>query len=285
MISRDTTSYTIPLKRIGRLFAIEATIDGESGNLIFDTGASTLVLNRTYFRDHKRSGEITSSGITGNVSDVDKISADDLAIGSMKFRHLPAHLADLGHIENRRGIKVLGLFGFELIKSHEITFDVANNKLVLKPLDSKGNRFQQNETFKPDFTGKIETVNNILFIKAAIGEKTLRFCFDTGAETNAISSDLQKTVLQTISVTRTVKLKGAGSTSGEVIYGRMNNFRLGEREINNMETIITYMNHLDEAYGIHIDGVLGFDFISKGNFCINFVKNQMEISYNNQVRP
>jgi hypothetical protein len=96
---------------------------------------------------------------------------------------------------------------------------------------------------------------------------------------------LDKSILQTISITRTIKLNGAGSFSREVIYGIMNNFLFGDTLIDNMETIITYLDHLNEAYGIHIDGVLGFDFISKGNFCFNFVKKQMGISYVTKVNP
>ena len=63
----------------------------------------------------------------------------------------------------------------------------------------------------------------------------------------------------------------------------MNNFQYGDTLINNMETIITYMEHLNDAYGVHIDGVLGYDFISKAAFCINFVKEQMGISYIKQA--
>jgi len=48
----DFQSITIPLKRAGRLFLIEAQVDGQIGNLVFDTGASGLVLNRTYFRKY-----------------------------------------------------------------------------------------------------------------------------------------------------------------------------------------------------------------------------------------
>lgn len=46
----DFQSITTPLKRAGRLFLIEATIGDQTGNFVFDTGASKLVLNRTYFR-------------------------------------------------------------------------------------------------------------------------------------------------------------------------------------------------------------------------------------------
>jgi hypothetical protein len=35
--------------RSGRLFLVDAVIDGVSGNLVFDTGASGLVLNRNIY--------------------------------------------------------------------------------------------------------------------------------------------------------------------------------------------------------------------------------------------
>jgi len=285
MISEtDTTSFTIPLKKVGRLYAIEATVDGESGNLIFDTGATHLVLNRTYFRNHFEQGVHAPLGITGNVDKVDEISVRSVSIGGLTFNRVTANAADLGHIENRRGIKVLGLFGFGLIKNYEITIDVVNNRLILNPLDKKGNLLNSALPFEADIIQKAEVSNNILFLKATLGGKQLRFCFDTAAETNALSSDLQNPVLQTVSITRTMKLSGAGSSSREVILGKMNNFIYGDSLIANMETIITYTGFLSQAYGVHIDGVLGYDFVSKGNFCINFIKKQVGVSFIPQIR-
>jgi len=283
IINSNSTSYSIPLKRIGRLYAIEAVIDGESGNLIFDSGATMLVLNRAYFRDHVVTDEINSSGITGSAGLVQKITINSLEIGELKYIKQAANLANLGHIENKRGIKVLGLFGFDLIKSFEITLDINNSRLILNPIDNKGNLMNTASNFKADITKKLEIANNVIFLKANIGEKPLRFCFDTGAETNALSSSLSKTILSTVTVTKTVKLKGSGSASVEVIYGKMNNFQIGDTLFNSMETIITYMDHLNEAYGIRIDGVLGFDFISKANFNFNFVKQSIGISFLKQV--
>lgn len=278
-ISDNDRSYIIPLIRIGRLLIMEATVDGESGNLIFDTGATGLVLNRSYFRDHVISGEQSSSGITGNVLSVDRITADKLKVAELTLTKLSASLADLGHIENRRGIKVLGLFGFELIKSFEIILDNFNNQLILRPIDRKGNPVEPMKNFTADYVQKVEMKENIVFMKAEIGGKVLRFCFDTGAETNALNSRLGGNVLGTVSVTRTVKLQGAGTVSREVVYGLMNELTMGDTIITGMQTIVTYMDHLNDAYGIQIDGVLGFDFISRGNFCINFVKNEVRIAY------
>jgi hypothetical protein len=46
----ELESVIIPLKRVGRLFMIEARIDNIVGNFLFDTGSAELVLNSTYFR-------------------------------------------------------------------------------------------------------------------------------------------------------------------------------------------------------------------------------------------
>ncbi|MCB9000286.1 MAG: retropepsin-like domain-containing protein [Bacteroidales bacterium] len=155
-------------------------------------------------------------------------------------------------------------------------------RLILRPVDSKGNILSGQNSGSWDEFIKIENLNNILFLKAQIADKNLRFCFDTGAETNVLNNSLNKSVLQTVSITRTVKLMGAGKSASEVIYGIMNNFKIGERELKNMQTIISYTDHLSDAFGTQVDGVLGFDFITRANFCINFEKGTMGIFYLNR---
>ncbi len=275
----DTATIIIPLKRIGKLYLIEAKIDGEEGNLVFDTGASGLVLNETYFRHYVSMGEHSSGGITGGVENTQRITVDNITVGPLKFRKIPGNMVNLGHIENRRGIKVLGLFGFELIRQYEIQIDYAHNQMRLFPIDKKGDLLNRSTGFKADYTQKIEETKNIVFIKARIGDKQLRFCLDTGAETNVLSTDLPRSVLQTVTITRTSRLRGAGTAYTEVIYGRMNELAFGDTTFTGMETVITYLDHLNDSYGKLIDGMVGFDFISKGTFCINFVKNQMGIAY------
>src|ERR1035437_6155768 len=73
-------SIVIPLKRTGRLFFIEANVDDETGNLVFDTGANGLVLNSTYFRNHVKSGGSISTGITGSVGTVEQISISKIEL-------------------------------------------------------------------------------------------------------------------------------------------------------------------------------------------------------------
>lgn len=277
---QKTDSVIIPLKRAGRLFLIEATVDGESGNFVFDSGANGLVLNSTYFRGHVKWGGKASSGVTGSVGIVDQVTVERLEFSDLKYSGLVADLANLGHIENRRGVKILGLLGFSLLRSMEIVFDPVNSELKLFRIDKSGKRVNaKSMRFRSEYVAKIEGSSNVLFLKGNIKERILNFCIDTGAETNALSSDLNKKVMSTITITRRAVLKGVGGSNSEVLFGRMNEFSVGPRKFSGMETVITNLDALSEAYGTHIDGMLGFSFLEHGVFCINFLSGQFGMRF------
>lgn len=273
-------SIIIPLRQAGRLFLIEGKADGETGFFVFDTGASGLVLNRTYFRDHVTGGSENSSGITGSVGKVDKVTVDRLDIADLHYTSLPAGMTNLGHIENRRGVKILGLIGFQLLKDFEIVFDPQQNLLQLYRIDKVGNRSGgKNSLFRAEYTQKIDFSGNIIFMKGTIGHKSIRFCLDTGAETNVIDNHMPKEVIQTLSLTRRSSLKGAGSNTHEVLFGIMNDFVLGNRALTGMETILANLDDLEAAYGAKTEGMLGYSFLSRGVFCFNFVKKEIGIRF------
>ncbi len=273
-------SMVIPLKRVGKLLMVDAKVDNQLGNLVFDTGATGLVLNKTYFRDHLKVESVSPNGITGSVGTSQRTTIDSLEMGDLLYHNISADLANLGHLENKRGVKILGLFGFNLLWDFEIIIDVNNNLLILHKVDKKGLRANGSGIFHPDFVQEIKECNNIIFIMAMVGGKMLKFCFDTGAEINAISSSLQKNVLNTITITRRSKLSGAGTSQSEVFFGVMNDFKMGNRKMHNMQTIITNLSSLEEAYNVQFSGVLGFDLLEKGVICINLRKREFGIRYN-----
>jgi hypothetical protein len=200
-------------------------------------------------------------------------------ISNLYYEDVAADLADLGHIENRRGVKILGLFGINMIDNFEVIFDANNNELQLTRIDKQGNLLSQKNTeIKFEYFQKLEQRNSILLVKGNIGDKTLNFCLDTGAETNVISSSVSKKVLNTIQINRRSNLGGASSQSVEVLSGTMKEFESGSHQFGSMETIITNLDAMSEAYGCSIDGMLGYDFWQKGIFCFNFGKNEFSFS-------
>ncbi|MEI6140873.1 MAG: pepsin/retropepsin-like aspartic protease family protein [Mariniphaga sp.] len=276
----NVDSVEIPLKRAGRLFLIEAKVGNQTGNLVFDTGANGMVLNSTYFRDYVRSGGSNPGGVTGDVGFVEQITIDRIEFANLSYKNITADVANLGHIENRRGIKILGLIGFSMMRKLEIILDVNNNQLKLFKIDKDGKRLNTSKSkFNADHTQKIETPSNILFLKGIIGGKMLNFCLDTGCETNVICSDCNRSIMNTLTITRRSEVIGAGNGSSEVLFGRMNDFTIGNQKFPVMEMIVTNLDPLSESYGTKTDGMLGYDFLRQGIVCINFVSKQFGIRF------
>jgi predicted aspartyl protease len=276
----DISTLNIPLKRAGRLYLIEAKVDDQTGNFVFDTGATGLVLNSTYFRKYTGYEKPLASGsIIGSSTGIKRIAINRIEVGALYYKNIEADLADLGHIENRRGVKILGLFGLNMIDNFEVIFDARNNQLQLYLLDKEGNRLDtKNGDQKFDYTQKLDLHKKIMLLQGQVGDKLLNFCLDTGAETNVIDSHLPKKVLHTIQINRRSNLQGANAGNVEVLYGTMNELKLGEKQLGSMETIITSLERMSEAYGCTIDGMLGYDFWYKGVFCINFGKGTISFS-------
>jgi predicted aspartyl protease len=276
----ELESVIIPLRRVGKLFMIEARIDNTVGNFLFDTGAAQLVLNSTYFRKYMTVSGGEGGGITGTTGTVQHVQIKKLDVAGLSYSNQTADVMDLGHIENRRGVKVLGLFGACMLKGLEVVIDINHNELRMYRLDKTGNRISVQQTsFRADVTEKVQLYHNILFIKARIDGKVLDFCLDTGAESNVLNSYASKKILSTVTILRRSDLMGVGSGEAEVLLGKLNDFSIGDHPISNMQTIIASLNALSDSYGYPIDGMLGYDFFEKGEICINLVKNELKISF------
>lgn len=278
--SSDSGSVNIPLKRAGRLFLIEAIIDGQDGNLIFDTGASGLVINRTYFRKYASvSTSSGSGGISGNNGKTLATVIRSMNISGMAFTHVQADIADLGHIEDRRGVKILGLFGFSLLKDMQVIFDGPGNQLLLSKTDDKGDLlYPETDPVKFDCTGKLITRQNLMMIEATINDKPLRFCLDTGAEINVLHYALPRKILNTVEINRRSDLGGSGSGVVKALYGTMSELTFACNQFGKMDAVIIDLTSMCEAYGCAIDGMLGFDFWQKGIFMFNFRKQVISYS-------
>lgn len=276
----DFVSISLPLKRAGRLLVLEAEIDGVKGNLVFDTGATGLVLNKTYFRKHVSTDIASSNGITGSTGTIEQTIVDKVIISDLSYEKIKADVTDLGHLENRRNVKIIGLLGYNMIKSFEVVIDISQNELQLHRLDKKGERLlKENVPLKFDLVQKIDPWRPVMIVKGEVGGKTLNFCFDTGAESNALNSHNNKAVLSKVSILRRSDLRGAGQAKQEVLFGIMNDFRFENKAMNGMETIIVNLDALSEVYGLRIDGILGFGFLEKGVITFNLTKKQFGMHF------
>ena len=277
---------SIPLKKAGRLFMLEATIDGVTGNLILDTGASGLVLNSTYFRNYYTVNNSAAGGVTGLTGEIRKTTVKRLEYSGLLYTNVGADVANLGHIENRRGVKVLGLLGSSMLRNMEVVIDIAGSQLRLYRLDKSGQRIGSTRSpFKPDITTRIQLIRDVIFLKATIGNKELNFCFDTGAESNMLCSDAPNAVMNTVSILRRSDLQGVSGGRSDVLYATLGDFSLGSRKITGMQALISNLCEMSSLYECQVDGMLGYDFLEQGVISVNMVTRQMGIIFRKGGTP
>lgn len=275
----DFKTLVIPIKRIQNLIVIEARVDTILGNFILDTGSPLLVLNKTYFRKGWDTNSSAANAAGQSVTPVMRTSVNDFAIRELYFENLPADLNDLGHIENHRGIKILGLLGVSLFTSFEMVIDVHKSVMYLHRLDDKGIIPEKERIVTSEPTLKIpfKLMRNIITLDVTIAGKKLVFCVDTGAEANALSNRLPEKILESFSVSKRMILVGTGGARTEVLLGTVDEMIVGERSFKNMHAAITRLDDLGKAYGRTIDGILGSNFLVKGIISINFVTKELRM--------
>lgn len=278
-INKDSAEVIIPFARIGNLIIVKGKADTTEGNFILDTGSPHLVLNITYFRNYPQRidhGTVQES-ITGSGSPAIRTTVRNFSIGPMNYPDAEADLVGLGHIENSRGIKILGLLGTSLFRNCELIIDFDASQIHLYKIGNKEKNYQHKmlgdtsayETISFDFLdGRIIT-------NAEVGGKKLKMVIDCAAESSVLDSRLSNKVFENISITRRVMLAGAGNEKVEALYGNVRGLKIGNRVTAVMPVLITNLEKTCFAYAGCVDGVLGFDFLALQKVGINFVNRKL----------
>ncbi|WP_183572177.1 pepsin/retropepsin-like aspartic protease family protein [Mucilaginibacter sp. X5P1] len=280
----DFKTLIVPIKRAGNLIIVEAQVDSLEGNFVFDTGAPYLVLNATYFRDAPQIHEQHAAGINGEADNTFTTVVHDFSILDLHYSRLTADVTDLSGIENGRGIKILGLLGTRLFSRLAVTIDLQNNLLYIHKLDNDGNIPPEEVVFhNPTLKTPFKFLDDIIFLKGSINDKSMWFVFDSGAETNLLDYGKSKKIIKNMQIINRSKLVGVGGSSFEVLYARFDKLTIGDQDFMHNRILITNLEKMGKAYDHTIDGILGYDFFTRGVFSINFVKKEFEMYiYNNQ---
>lgn len=277
----DSVSCIIPFSRAGNLILIRAKADTTEGNFILDTGAPGMVLNLTYFRDYRTSTDATEeqSGITGTVASVKKTQVGRFSFGCIKSEAVAADLVNLGHLENTKGVRILGLVGLAQLRQLEVIIDYENGELHISRVSRKDPQMQNALLADTSAytTVPIEIWNHKLVTRTVMGGKKLRLMIDSGAESNLLDSRLPDKIFDNVEILRRIQLTGTGEKKVEALYGNLNNLQIGDRNTGSLPVIITNLEKTCLADNSCIDGILGFDFLSLHKIGFNFVTNKMYI--------
>jgi len=277
----DSVSFTLPFSRAGNLILVKGRADTTEGNFILDTGCPYLVLNMTYFRSYTVHGQLEGRGSvsTGEFTAM-QTQVRDFSFGAAGYTRLTADLANLGHIENSRGVKILGLIGMQMLEGFEMIIDYENNLIHMHRIHRKQASVYRHDMLSDTsayYTVPIQITDNRIMVHTTLAGKKLKLIIDSGAETNLIDSRLPDRVFEKIAITGRTMLSGVGSSRVEVLTGDLSGLVIGNRNLDNLPVLITNLEKTCFSYGGCVDGVLGFDFLSLKKIGFNFVTNKMYI--------
>jgi hypothetical protein len=280
-LSHDTNTLAIPFSRAGNLIVVRAEADTMQGNFILDTGAPYLVLNITYFRDYpQKMVDAEQTSMTGSTPSVARTRVKTFSFGSLTYSALDADLANLGHIENSKGVKILGLLGMELFRQCEIIIDYEKNLIYLHKIGRKEASTYMHEMLKDTSAYRsfpIDITDNRIMLNTVMAGKKLKFIIDCAAESNVLHSKLPDKIFDNVEITGRVLLRGVGNRKVEALTGDLRNMKIGSYEVGTLPMLITNLENTCFSYGGCIDGILGFDFLSLHRIGFNFVKRKMYI--------
>lgn len=269
----------IPITLVDHLMVIEATIHDKTGNFIIDTGSETLLLNKVHFPMkyvHNRKKN-SSFGVLDRIDNPleKKLKAFNLKHFSLKNKS--SDVIDLSHIENSKKIRILGVIGFNILKDYEVFIDLHLNQITLSKTDNFGNKLHDKvyaEAIVDSLDFKLK--NHTIILNGFVQETKVKFGLDSGAELNQINKGIGRKALKYFIPSKKLKLQGAGSKKIEVMAGNLHRVKLSNSVfLGPMKTILTNLNKMNEAFGTHLDGVLGFEFFKYKRTIINYKKEKL----------
>lgn len=264
----------IPFVQVGNLIFLEADVDGNTGYFILDTGAPYLVLNATYFRDYPQTAMYAALGVGNQTTEIFRTEIDSLNLRSLGYKNVEADVADLSHLENSMGIKILGLLGCNLFKQFVLGIDFVSKNLTIRTVESF-EKFDHPSTYN---TIPFELKNNTIALKGEINKEPLTFVFDTGAEVNVLDNDLADPVYEKFLIQDRSRLSGSVGEEIDVFSGLLLSAKVGGYDFFQMHTIMTNLSGIGKVYGYGVDGILGYEFMKKAPIFINFPENKIYLS-------
>ena len=281
LLSRDdSSSCIIPFNRVGNLILIQAKADTTEGNFILDTGSPYLVLNVVYFRNYPVTplSDEERTSVSGTSTAVEKTSVRHFSFGSLNYYGEKADLVDLGHIENSKGVKILGLIGLSQIQQCEIIIDYSTSLIYIHRIGRKEAKTYRSEQLKNESaysTIPISIEDQKVIAKTEMEGKKLQFILDSGAETNILDSRLSEKIFEHVDITGRLNIRGTGNSMVEALQGNLKGMKLGTENIASMPVLITNLEKTCFSLNSCISGVLGLEFLPLQKIGFNFVTRKM----------
>ena len=269
----------IPFKLIDHLIVVEAELKDKKGSFIIDTGAENMILNLVHFPNtyaHQKKN-LEAAGVMYSIENTYERRIKELALKSLKIQNKTSDVIDLSQIEKSKKIKLLGIIGYSVLKDYEVFIDLYLNQITLTRVDKFGNKLNENVYLEKisdslNFTLK----NHTITVKGTINNQDVVLGIDSAAEFNQINKSVNKKALRYFIPKKRLSLTGASNKTIKVMAGKLHRVKLSNTiYFGPMDTVLTNLSKMNEAFGTDLDGILGYEFFARKRTIINYQKEKL----------
>ena len=272
----DVNTIYIPFTLVGQLIMVEAKVDTVAGFFMLDTGSEKLVLNKEYFEAGENGRAIAAVGNTGMVNAVIEKRVDSLQLDQLVIRDIRAHLVDLHHIELKKNTRLIGILGHDVYKEFEIFIDFQSKIIVLTRVNRKGIRIDTLAPYEVPYDSmEFDLQHHLIIVDTKVNGVRLKMILDSGAELNLIDRQVNRKVMDKFTILKRVNLLGVGERQVEVLAGVLNEVHCGNQYSEKMNTLLTSLDEINQAFDVNVQGVLGYEFFKKRRVLINYQKRKL----------
>lgn len=280
------SSFIVPIQVRSGLIIIDGNVNGESGNLVLDTGAKGLVLNSKYFRGQIRTDR-TAFGLGGGVSALSYLRQAEVGMDEFIFEKLDADVIDMGAIEDSKKLRIIGLIGFEVLENFEVMINYKDGYLTFSEVDTHGQMIDP----MPHTQLKVDSMtfkmgNFIPVLTVTINGVEKHMGLDSGAEVNLLHINNNDDIMGEFNLLRTVKITGADGRKKEALGGKLYRVKVFDKyTCAAMSTMLSNLENFHVIYRTEIDGILGFEFLAPWISSINYRKKMFYLHSFKTERP
>lgn len=274
----------IPFTLVKDLLIVEATINGETGNFIFDTGAAGLTLNWNHFKEESWKPEgkfiIDISGVNRHPHEM---NVQEFQLGHLTRHRFNVPVIDHSVLEEGLDLPLFGLIGYDILEAFEIVFDYYDSVIYLVKLDKKGHALVDLSQTIPDYTFEISIENFLPILHSNLEDNPLRLALDSGAALNLIDTRFEKYLGAKAVQTRYAQIGGAFSAVKEVKICTYPSIIIdGQLAVKWWRAAFNDLSHLRKKQ-LHIDGIIGVKFFQFGKVALNYKRKMLRVWTDDQA--
>ncbi len=271
----DPGVTVIPFGCVNKLVIIQAETDGKKGFFILDTGTPDLTLNNLYFQGE--AAEKVFYGINGEALEV-QVKFVRLHIGGF-IKDTEAKIVDFTAIEAYTGMPVLGAIGNKVFKDCEVVFDYVFKEFTIYRLDKNGKPLHNRALHEPPrdtlpFTPK----GSMPSVEVRVGEKTLRLGLDSGAGVNVLDESKKPEIESRLKNGGKKAVSGFGTDTLVASSAQLDSLVASKILCPPLNVFFISLKQLNlNLPGPDLDGIMGYEFLSRFRTAINFRKKEIYI--------